>query len=157
LAWGLVLEAVYRVRGMRAPRVRGFGLSQGAARHLIDVAAMLFVVVPVATPIIAAPAHALTSVRTGPAPVEASETSRAPVVAEATLAPAPAVVAEPTPPPPATFEHTVKRNESLWRIAERYLGHGTAWTQIRDLNRDAIGDNPSYIEPGLVLRIPQVT
>lgn len=157
LAWGLVLEAVYRVRGMSAPRVRGLGLSQGVARHLIDVAATLFVVVPVTTPIIAVPAHALTSVSTGPEPAAVSPAAVASTVAEPSSVAASALVAEPTTPPPTTFEHTVKRNESLWKIAERYLGHGTAWTQIRDLNRDAIGDNPSYIEPGLVLRIPQVT
>lgn len=157
LAWGLVVEAVYRVRGTSAPRMRGFGLSQGAARHLVDVAAMLFVVVPVTTPIIAAPAQALTSVGTGPTPVVAPATRAAPVVAEVTLAPVTPADAEPTPQPPATFEYTVKRNESLWKIAERYLGHGTAWTQIRDLNRDAIGDNPSYIEPGLVLQIPKTS
>ncbi|QAY63532.1 LysM peptidoglycan-binding domain-containing protein [Xylanimonas allomyrinae] len=153
LAWGLVLEAVYRVRGMSAPRVRGLGLSQGAARRLIDAAAMLFVVVP-ATPIVAAPAHAVASASTGrPAPIVATAALAAPIV-ERTSTPVVAPV-ETTPPPPATFDYTVKRNESLWKIAERNLGHGAEWTQIRDLNRDVIGDNPSFIEPGMVLRIPQ--
>ncbi|MCL1870592.1 MAG: LysM peptidoglycan-binding domain-containing protein [Promicromonosporaceae bacterium] len=150
LTWGLVLEVVFRVRAMPAPRLRGLGLSQGAARHLIDAAAVLFVVVPVTAPLVAAPAHAVTSASTGPAPAVAS----APLVA----LPAPPVAepVETAAPTPATFEYTVKRNESLWKIAERFLGHGTAWTQIRDLNLQALGDNPSYIEPGMVLRIPTI-
>lgn len=154
LASGLLVEAAYRVRGMSAPSLRGLGLSQGAARHLVDAAVMLFVVVPVTTPIIAAPAHALSSVSTGPTPAVVSTALASPAIERAAVPMVEPV--EATPPEQTTFEYTVKRNESLWKIAERFLGHGTAWTQIRDLNVAALGENPSYIEPGMVLRIPQV-
>lgn len=71
--------------------------------------------------------------------------------------PAPAPTPEPTPAPtpaptpePSYVEYIVQPGDSLSAIAERY---GTTWQKIYDDNRGVIGDNPSLIYPGQVLKI----
>ncbi len=159
LAWGILLEAAYRIRGMRAPRLHGFALSQGAARRLVDVAALLFVAAPTLAPLAPAPAHAAVAVATAQPPAPATQPTEPPPPAPQTsAAPQPAEEATPAPAAePATVEYTVKRGDSLWKIAERHLGHGRDWTTIRDLNTAVLGDDPGFITPGVVLRIPQPT
>ena len=50
----------------------------------------------------------------------------------------------------ATIRHIVKEGESLWLIAEKYLGDGNLYTQIASDNHIT---NPSVIEKGTTLRI----
>ena len=57
-------------------------------------------------------------------------------------------------PPPATT-HTVRSGDTLWRIAQRYLGAGSRYVEIFEANRDVIGSNPNRIFPGQVLAIPR--
>ncbi len=66
--------------------------------------------------------------------------------------PAPAPV-RPAPPPPAKT-YTVKKGDTLWAIAKRFLGSGTKWPQIYNANKSVIGNNPNLIYPGQVYRIP---
>ena len=47
----------------------------------------------------------------------------------------------------------VKSGDCLWRIAQKFLGSGSRYTEIYNLNRDKIS-NPNLIYPGQVLRIP---
>jgi len=58
------------------------------------------------------------------------------------------------PSPPKTY--TVKSGDSLFLIAKKTLGSGTAWRKIYDVpaNRKIIGPNPNLIQPGQVLQIP---
>jgi len=58
----------------------------------------------------------------------------------------------PAPPPPKTY--TVKRGDTLWGIAKRFLGDGSRWREIYNANVSVIGKNPNLIYPGQVLRIP---
>ncbi len=48
-------------------------------------------------------------------------------------------------------KHTVVKNESLWGIAEKYLGNGARYNEIKTLN----GLKSDVIHPGQVLRIPE--
>ena len=59
----------------------------------------------------------------------------------------------PTENPPNTFrEHTVKKNETLWGIATKYLYSGLRYTEIKKLN----GLTSDIIYVGQVLKIPEI-
>jgi nucleoid-associated protein YgaU len=58
----------------------------------------------------------------------------------------------PSPPPAKTY--TVVRGDTLWGIAQRFLGAGARYTEIYNANKGVIGGNPSLIHPGQVLTIP---
>lgn len=48
--------------------------------------------------------------------------------------------------------YTVKSGDNLWNIAAKYLGKGSRYLEIYNLNKDKI-KNPSLIYPGQVLRL----
>jgi hypothetical protein len=52
------------------------------------------------------------------------------------------------------FQHTVERGDTLWQLADDYLGAGRRWREIYALNREVIGDDPNLILPGQVFVIP---
>lgn len=85
--------------------------------------------------------------------VEARElvvTAEAPVLVAAASASQP----RPAPPPPKTY--TVKKGDTLWGIAVKFLKSGARWPEIYNIpaNKKVIGPNPNLIYPGQVLRIP---
>ena len=47
--------------------------------------------------------------------------------------------------------HVVQSGETLGKIAYRYC---TTWKVIYDVNRDTIGKDPNFIQPGMALTIP---
>ena len=49
--------------------------------------------------------------------------------------------------------YTVRSGDTLWGIAERFYGSGSAWPSIFDANRNIISD-PNLIFPGQVFCIP---
>lgn len=53
----------------------------------------------------------------------------------------------------STTTYTVKSGDSLWRIAQKYLGDGSRYTEIYNLNKDKISD-PNLIYPGQVFTLP---
>ena len=59
----------------------------------------------------------------------------------------------PNEPGTSGITHTVARGESLWSIAQDYLGSGTLWNMVYEANRDVIS-NPNMIYVGQVLTIP---
>lgn len=59
--------------------------------------------------------------------------------------------ARPEQPPATTY--TVVKGDTLWSIAQRYLGSGSRYSEIHDANRDVIGSNPNSLKPGQVLTI----
>ncbi|MBV9078731.1 MAG: peptidoglycan-binding protein LysM [Methylobacteriaceae bacterium] len=58
------------------------------------------------------------------------------------------------PGPQATM-YTVKKGDTLWKIAEEHYGkgHGAKYTEIVKANTPPVKD-PDLIQPGWVLRIP---
>lgn len=70
--------------------------------------------------------------------------------------PAVATVEEPpreTTEAPKTTTYTVKKGDCLWNIAKKYLGKGSRYTEIYELNKDKIR-NPNLIYVGQVLTLP---
>ena len=55
-------------------------------------------------------------------------------------------------------EHTVVAGDSLSAIASRYYKSAAKekWMAIYEANKELIGDNPSLIRAGQVLKIPQL-
>ena len=68
---------------------------------------------------------------------------------------APVAPVAPVVRPDGYFLHTVTTSNSLWVLAQHYLGDGRLWPTIYYLNRDVIGRGQfSAIQPGQVLVIP---
>ena len=55
--------------------------------------------------------------------------------------------------PAAAADYTVRKGDSLWKIAQEQLGSGRKWTDIHAANRDTV-KNPDMIQIGQVLHIP---
>ena len=50
--------------------------------------------------------------------------------------------------------YTVKGDDTLSGIAEDKLGDANRWNEIYEMNKDAIGDDPDMIKPGIKLKLP---
>jgi LysM repeat protein len=155
VAWAVLavsfgVEIVAALRGVPAPRLPGLELSQGLAGRVVAVAALLFAVAPSVVPVFASqPAHAAPSA-TAPRLPHLPEPSARPTVAVA----APTVAAPVADTETTTVEYTVRRGDSLWKIAQEQLGDGLRFREIIALNEDALHGEPDFIDPGLVLRLP---
>jgi LysM repeat protein len=60
----------------------------------------------------------------------------------------------PAPPASSATEsttYTVKKGDTLWGVAEKQMGNGTLWEQIRNIN----ALTSTVIYPGQVLKIPK--
>lgn len=72
-------------------------------------------------------------------------------------APHPATAAPPPQRPaqsrPQSPHYTVRAGDSLWSVAARYLGDGSAWPRLYELNRHTIGSDQNLIHVGEVLRL----
>ncbi|MEL7975192.1 LysM peptidoglycan-binding domain-containing protein [Isoptericola sp. F-RaC21] len=53
-----------------------------------------------------------------------------------------------------TVQHTVEHGDSLWSLAEHYLGDGQRFREIVALNADTLADRPDFLTPGWVLTVP---
>ncbi|WP_193599403.1 LysM peptidoglycan-binding domain-containing protein [Microbacterium sp. YJN-G] len=151
VAVSVVVEAVALVRGVPAPSLPGFGLPQHGASQLVAAAALLFIATPtVSLAVSPTPVHAVFAAPVPDTPrLESADT--APVLAQSTPAPTGVSAA----PATAISDYTVKRGDSLWRIAERMLGEGGRYTEIVELNRELLHGRPDFIVAGTVLKVPQ--
>lgn len=150
----VVLEFVASARRVTAPRLRLVGGIQTLASRLVATAGVLLAVSTTAVAH-AAPATAIAHTRSAthdiePAPSNVGSPAGHPNVAE--VGPRDSGADLPT--------ITVQRGDTLWGIAERHLGSGARYTEIRDLNlRRPQPDGQSlvgadWINPGWTLRLP---
>lgn len=70
----------------------------------------------------------------------------------------PEAIRSKTPPPEElavfnTRSYTVRKNDSLWNIAQQQLGNGNRWKEIYELNKNKI-KNPDKLVPGIKIIIP---
>jgi LysM repeat protein len=147
MALSLVVEAIARLRKVQAPRLPGLGRPQAAARGLIGLAALLFIAAPIA-------AQTATITTAAAAPVTVGHVN----AGAADQAPAQQDVKVETKQERQrkTVDHAVKPGESLWSIAENHFGDGARYKELVELNRDLLGAQRSFLEPGWVLKLPEV-
>ncbi|CAI9418235.1 LysM peptidoglycan-binding domain-containing protein [Nocardioides sp. T2.26MG-1] len=152
MALSLVVEAIAALRKVQAPQLPGLGRPQAAARGLIGLAALLFIAAPIATQAATISSAAAAPATVGHVTAGADHASqqgpaRQDVKAETTQ----------ERQGPKTVDHVVKPGESLWSIAEDHFGDGARYKDIAELNPDLLGTQPSFLEPGWVLKLPAPT
>jgi nucleoid-associated protein YgaU/DNA-binding SARP family transcriptional activator len=162
LALSILVELVSQLRGVRAPRLPGLHLPQNAARGLVGAMLLLFTAVPLANaavlPAGAAPmveshtvsisAPAVVGAASGGHVADRGAHERTTPTASSTRQAAEKKAAS------ATVQHTVVRGDTLWGLAETYLGDGHRFRDIVALNQDHLADNPAFLTTGWVLTIP---
>ena len=148
----VVLEVAGRVRGVRVPRIRGLGWSQTLAAGLVG-AALLTATTPAHPATAAQPAPVTASAVAAPARAAAAAPARVAVV----------TVDEPAPstrPVTADRTHRVVPGDTLWGLAETYLGAGERWREIAELNVDRAQPDgrtlawDGMLLPGWTLHLP---
>ena len=153
LAWGffalcVMVEFGAQLRGIQAPRLRGLGLQQTAARTLVTAVIALFIASPIAANAATLDGVDATPVTSISQAVASLATDQAPAAPEAAPAPTP------------TRTHQVQAGETLWSIAEQELGDGMRWPEIAAANLGvaqadghALSDS-HWVNPGWTLAIP---
>lgn len=132
LAWlwftcGVVLEVVSLVRGVSLPSVGGLRVSRRWAAGLIGGTLLLAPVTATAEP-----------VTEPPRPVPSS-------------APAAPAVTSTASEHLTTIQYTVQEGNTLWDLAEVFLGDGHRWPEIQRVNP---GLNPDRLAPGQAIAMP---
>jgi LysM repeat protein/DNA-binding SARP family transcriptional activator len=152
IAWltftvSVAVEIPPALSGMRPRPIRGLGAQQALAGALIGTIVFMFT----AGSLAAAPTAQATP------ELKAATQFSAPHVIETHATPKAEQKAEPASALP---KHTVAAGESLWKLAEQYLGDGSRFGEIAELNYDvgqadggALSDS-HWIEPGWVLTLP---
>lgn len=125
IAVSIVVELVGAVRGVSVRRIRGLGVGQRAASVLVG--GVLLLVAPATA--MAAPAG-LSPVHSAPVSAPQNPVSESP-----------------------TFSYTVRDGDSLWLLADVFLGDGSRWSEISALNPGVAG-SPDALTAGETLVMP---
>lgn len=158
IAWAVfavsvLVEFPAQLRGLPAPRLPAIGGAQRPAAALVAAVLVLLPLGGIATPAVASTPAASPTVAT--------------VRAAAAVTPIPALSAAatvvpvlPRAPTVQSWPYTVQRGDTLWGLAQRYLGDGARFIEIRNLNLmtvqadGAVLIDSELIRPGWVLQIP---
>ncbi len=156
-AISIVAEFLGQLSGRRI-QLPGLRLPQLAAAPLVAMLLAVFIAAPT-----------IITLTTGVAAADPITPSPTPTTQTATPGghqPAPTTRPADRPPERASAAaetrnrdvvHTVDRNDSLWRLAERYYGDGMKWKALAKANADLVGpDGVNYLETGWKLTIPNV-
>ncbi len=149
LATSVVAEIIAALRGMKAPHLPGLRWSQRPARRLVTAAMLLFVALPAVT--VTSLANAAPLATAAPLHVDAEGVSATmpdsgvPAASHATASAA----------PHAVTTHTVRPGDSLWSIAQQFLGSGQRYRDIARLNADLLDGHDDFLIPGWVLTLPE--
>lgn len=174
LAWAaftvsVVVEGVAVIRGLPSPRLRFLRLPQRGASVLVAAASVLLVAEPIPSPAAMRPvaAHAVASAAPSPRTSSTAGMSALPEPAAPTHSPSSShgpqgqAAVKPASREETTYRTvTVERGDTLWGLAERFLGAGSRYREIAELNygrpqRDGRTLTAAHwIYPGWVLRIP---
>ncbi|MEQ7845819.1 LysM peptidoglycan-binding domain-containing protein [Nocardioides kribbensis] len=151
IAWAvftcqLLASIVSQARGIRTPRLPGLAVPQLAADRLVAAAALLFVAVPTVSAVLPQPRAQAAVAAALPDELH---------VAVALDAPSePRAEDHVQTVQPQTERYTVKRGDSLWKIAEERLGDGTRYVELVALNEAVLDGRPDFLLPGTVLKVP---
>ena len=133
VAVSVVVEVAARLRGLPAPSLPGLGAPQRAVGQLVAVAALLFVAAP--TVVAAFPTPPAFAAAATPAP-RSTSTRGGRSRARATGACARPKRRCDSTTETSTIDYTVKRGDSLWKIADRLLGDGARFPRDRRAQPD---------------------
>lgn len=155
-AVSIAAELVGQLAGRRI-RLPGLRLPQQAAAPLVAMLLAVFIAAPTIVTLTTGVAAA-DPVGPSPAPTTQTATPKSHhQTTPAKVADKPAEHSRADESQSHDVVHTVDRNDSLWRLAERYYGDGMKWKAIAKVNADLVGpDGVNYLEPGWKLTLPNV-
>lgn len=158
----IVMEAASQLRGVRAPRLPALGGAQALTRAVVAAAVLLVAAGPVMAT--ASPSGVddrssgqFTATPSATLMVEDEnqpEEDQAEEVVE-DRATDELETEELTETEPAEVVHVTRPGDTLWRLAEQYLGDGLRYPEIAEANRDQIA-HPDFLDVGWELKIPGV-
>ncbi|MEP9362178.1 LysM peptidoglycan-binding domain-containing protein [Nocardioides sp. CN2-186] len=151
IAWAvftcqLLASIVSQARGIRTPRLPCLTVPQVAADRLVAAAALLFVAVPTVSAALPQPRAQAAVAAPMPQEPQAAVDVEAPVETQAEV--------QVQAVQPETERYTVKRGDSLWKIAEERLGDGSRYVELVALNEAVLDGRPDFLRPGTVLKVP---
>jgi DNA-binding SARP family transcriptional activator len=160
----VMVELGASIRGVRPPQYRLLTPTQGIASALVAGLTATIVATapaPALTPSLLSPPAQATTPAAATLPTTdmpgAAPTSRADAASFTPVGSVVVLIGD------RRIEHTVAKDETLWRIADIYLGDGRRWTEIWELNKGKYWPHvsgrttfhdPDLIFPGWVLTLP---
>ncbi len=100
------------------------------------------------------PAPPIASATTRPATGDSTAVMASPSPLTGPAVPGRAAVREQAPPVPADRAYTVKPGEGWSELAARFLGDGTRWPELYELNRERVARDPHGLQAGAVIEVP---